>query len=489
MINLTKAFIVFIILSFATTTYGINIKCGGTYLEQPVQDLAPLLFEQNFANLPWFLQDWLATDVDKNKNGIAELEEISMATCDLSRSIHKAVDTPSSQLVNTSGMVYYPAVWANDEEITDGGELALALGWVAHGWVKDKLVKNLTGDSALKTEALLQSGYFTVTKEDVLTQLDVAGEDGSRLGLFSKSRDLAYSLSQAKALIPPDRWNQVVQVLFDQLNQIKIFPLVTNIKEENGKLVIDTIINKVDAGLVGVDGVKRYYVQYGIGLQFLIDNNGVVQKNWGQAKDQIWTLLRDPESMGINTEKFVGKVSKTLQLECDDPLINHIRSLSPETIADRVKLESWMQQIFANFAEKFWQDEPTLILDDSLPSHGYAAYASQAQQNITISYAQIGALYENLQKMYPQQSAFEMLRSSILQDVAHEWTHLLQHGQLPYENNLLFYNNGDKAFIVMGYKGTEWYENQPVEKDAFAIAGQFVQETNSCLQQEANAAN
>lgn len=347
-------------------------------------------------------------------------------------------------------------------------------------------------------QKILKEGSYTVSQEELANQLDLSGQDQSSVSKLLKASQLAYALSELHTKIDDSLiYFTIVKSLFLNFKTSRNFPYLNSAIEstsQKGKWQVNMSVNQFFGSGTGVSGAKNYYVLSGVGLTLAISSgNGIdnlsqdIRWYWGQPRDQIHFALRDPQEMNINAENFKERVSSRLKKALNEKSFvdlfssSELEDLHPETI------ERLLQKRVDAFADIFFRPTIRVHVQEQSIEGGSNAVAGEGE--IIFSFPNMKELIHqiqqslasgNAQKLNQQgaqnssQKLNEELNRNLNFILTQEWIHSLQKEEPSYSENWAFYNSPFNVYIIYGDDDKNWYENQPVEKDAKDLAEEFV---------------
>ncbi len=267
-----------------------------------------------------------------------------------------------------------------------------------------------------------------------------------------------------------------MSALLKQFIELKNFPQLTSIVHNEDKIELSLMLNQYTKVGVGPIGAFRYYVLENLTFRVISYANGSIHSKWGQPKDQITFILRDPNSIIVDSNNFKNRVRNQFKLIADDKnLISPFIISDIETVLDKKNLHAWIMKIMTPLAHSFWLEVPDVIIEDNFSINGYTAYVDGA---IHLSLSKIKDLHSLLMTHFDEKQSLMQLNRNLIGILIQEWVHLLQQklSNDLYQPNFSFYNNPDKAYLMFGEVGiNQWYHEQPIEIDAHDLAGDFVE--------------
>ncbi|MAX66619.1 MAG: hypothetical protein QF441_13190 [Bacteriovoracaceae bacterium] len=459
------------IIFFTPSIVFAKIDCSKKYSDNSYDAFSQEFFDANYKELPLYITSFISNSIDTNQNQIIESEEAKTAACQLSKSLLQFVNKPSNIYINQAGEANLYDFLANDQKITSGEELRISLGVIAQNWLKTyiKKINLLETEEALLN--LIDSGYYTVSTPNAITQFDVAGKDGSALAKIEKSLMLANAIenilqkSQGQA-------SKILRGIFEVFVDTKNFPYIAyGPYISSQKIKINLEINQLSEGAgTGIPGAQRYYLLKGLGITLDIFPEGDTQITFGRTKEQNWFVLRHPRFMQSETSPFVSRIDKKLaQISKQNQTFLLLNS---KTVLTKDLLQDQLQSLLNDFADAFWRDPINLVIKEQLEG-GANAYLTDGK--IFFSFNNLKHKYKLIAQRLSEEKTLQQITRHIYFILTQEWIHSLQKDESTYTENFMSYNNAYDAYLAYGYLGiNEWYNGQMIENDAKKSARKFV---------------
>lgn len=433
-------------------------RCDSAVAPLSVDAWATAYLQAGVDSQPLFIRDWLQTSADQNRDGDLSVQEQNDVICAFSRTIRDQIGQTGA-LVGADGRVDWMGHLGADQ-VVSAHELRLSLSVIAEAWVTRTLAETPLADvdlAALTT--LLRSGRFAISEPEMADQEDLLGADLTRAGQLQKQLGLAYILSELKVKAG-DAFPVLLSEYLRVALPLKNFPYVKSVSAKN--LELNVGLNQVTITEVGVPGANRYYLLHGTPVRLRAGQKAV----WYQPSQQTTFMMTKssayPDSSS-SVKLLRRKLARLCQKSADQFRLEPALQLPLETSALQARLQSLVDEL----ADAFLIDTSKVIVSRDPLEGGATAYLDSQEGTITFSQDLIEAVGREV-------STAELNRHVVFL-VLQEFLHSVQHGLPDYEMNHRLYNAPRWAFTLFGDVGyREFYLGQPVERDAQALAGDFV---------------